>query len=195
MKFFPPYPCTIRSAQIRKTRLSVQLCNYKHVGVCNFLKGNPFPETPHGAQLQRLIPTSWTSPEIKGQSHTSKNRSGWSKKKKKVQVSPIKKVINDCCRLRQQVSGINAGFLITNFQTLLNLLQEKIGGRVLSKVFTPSSKSEKRERETKELQKFTVILTNVLWCETYRTAHRHREGQMFPTRTYGNKSMLLLFFF
>lgn len=40
--------------------------------------------------------------------------------------------------------------------------KKKIGGRELSKVFTPSRKSEKRERETKELQKFTVILTNML---------------------------------
>lgn len=64
---------------------------------------------------------------------------------------------------------------------------------MLSKVFTPSSNaSEKRERETKELQKFAVSEVMCDECDVKTTGQpTGAEGQMVHTRTDGSERLLL----
>lgn len=126
MNFFLPYPYTIQSAQIRenknkikkKTWLSVQLCNYKHVGVCKFLRGNPFINPPRRSTPRRDSNFVETSRNKSSISHTNSlwwNRTG---KPKKSRFPPIKKLIKVCCArlcIQQQVSEINAAFLNAKF--------------------------------------------------------------------------------
>lgn len=136
-----------------KKRVSVQLCNYKHVGVCKFFRGNPFIEPPRRSAPSTDSNFAKTSRNKSSISHTNSLwwRRNWDEAKKSP-VSPTK-VIKVCCaqlRLQQQVCEIKTGFLIAKFSIYCRKKKERReGGKEgAPKFFTPSRKtSEKREGE------------------------------------------------
>lgn len=130
----------------KKKRVSVQLCNYKHVGVCKFLRGNPFIEPPRRSAPSRDSNFAETSRNKSSISHTNSLwwRQNWDKAKSP--VSPTK-VIKVCCAqlcLQQQVCEIKTGFLIAKFSIYCR--KKNRGGRELQS-FYPAEEDKRKERE------------------------------------------------